>query len=138
MNNAYLLNKVIFSAVLLALASSTSLRPEDFGACKADGETLCTPAIKAAITACTAQRGCLLEFRGPGTYLTQAFNLTDNIELKLGANATILGTSEDRYNLDPSGWPVLPWPEYPSLATRPPSPAFQAVVRGEWAPQRTC
>ena len=63
---------------------------------------------------------------------TQAFNLTSNIIVKIGPNATILGTSEDRYNLEKDGgdWPVLPWPEYPSLPTRSPSPAAQAVVRG--------
>ena len=50
-----------------------------------------------------AAGGCELSFAGPGTYLTQAFNLTSNIVVRIGASATILGTSEDRYNLNHLG-----------------------------------
>ena len=111
--------------------AGATMRPEDYG-CVPDGETLCSPAIRKAVRNCAAAGGCTLEFAGPGTYLTQAFNLTSNIIVKIGPNATILGTSEDRFNLEKDGgdWPVLPWPEYPSLPTRSPSPAAQAVVRG--------
>ena len=58
----------------------------------------------------------------------KGFNLTSNIEVVLGAKATILGTSEDRYNIH-GDWPVLPWAEFPSLPTRTTERAYQAVIR---------
>lgn len=118
---------MLLRALLLATAAvqAVVLRPEQFGLCKPDGVTLCTAAIRRAIAACEANRGCALLFEGPGIYLTQSINLTSNMELRIGANATVLGTSEDRYNSEAAGWPVLPWPEYPSLPTRTPSRAWQ-------------
>ena len=125
---------VIFSIITLVTSTQSSTvpnRPEDHG-CKPDGITLCTTAIKAAIASCPASGTCVVEFSGPGVYLTQAFNLTSNLELHIGPDATILGTSEDRYNLNGEGgdWPVLPWAEYPSAPTRGIEPAAQAVIRG--------
>eukprot|EP01052_Picozoa_sp_SAG31_P046554 SAG31_NODE_8951_length_1358_cov_1.005560_1_plen_255_part_10 len=116
---------------LLLPAAPLLLRPEQFDGCVPDGKTLCTTGIRKAIASCPPA-GCALLFSGPGVYLTQPFNLTSNLELKIGGGATILATSEDRYNLDYSGgdWPVLPWAEYPSLPTRDINPAAQAVVRG--------
>ena len=113
-----------------ASASSSHFRPEDFG-CVPDGRTLCTAGIRKAFASCPAS-GCVVDFAGPGVYLTQAFNLSSNLELRIGANATILATSEDRYNLNHAGgdWPVLPWAEYPSLPTRNVNSAAQAVIRG--------
>jgi polygalacturonase len=110
--------------------SSSVFRPEDFG-CVPDGRSLCTAGIRKAFASCPAS-GCVVEFAGPGTYLTQAFNLTSNLEVRIGSRATILATSEDRYNLNAAGgdWPVLPWAEYPSLPTRNTNPAAQAVIRG--------
>jgi polygalacturonase len=112
---------------LLMAAAPLLLRPETFG-CVPDGRTLCTAGIRKAIASCPTA-GCVVDFAGPGTYLTQPFNLTSNLELRIGPNATILGTSEDRYNLN-SDWPILPWAEYPSLPTRNTNPSFQAVIRG--------
>ena len=116
--------------LLLMAAAPLLFRPEDFG-CTPDGRTLCTAGIRKAIASCPAS-GCVVDFAGPGTYLTQTFNLTSNLELRIGPNATILGTSEDRYNLEHAGgdWPVLPWAEYPSLPTTSVNPAYQAVIRG--------
>ena len=86
--------------LLLAQAASEAslFRPEDFG-CVPDGKKLCTAGIRKALSLCPPS-GCVVEFAGPGTYLTQPFNLTSNLELRIGARATILGTSEDRYNLN--------------------------------------
>jgi len=67
-----------------ATASGAALlfRPEDFG-CVPDGVTLCTAGVRKAFASCPAS-GCVVEFAGPGTYLTQAFNLTSNLELRIG------------------------------------------------------
>jgi polygalacturonase len=121
---------LLLTSALFTAVSSVAFRPEDFG-CVPDGRSLCTTGIRKAFASCPAS-GCVVEFAGPGTYLTQAFNLTSNLELRIGADATILATSEDRYNLDHAGgdWPVLPWAEYPSLPTRDINPAAHAVVRG--------
>ena len=117
---------MLWRASLLALsASATVLRPEDFGSCSPDGITLCTAAIRQAVAACRRNQGCVLRFDGPGTYLTQAFNLTSNMEVRIAPYATVLGTTEDRYNSEDAGWPVLLWPEYPSLPTRTPAKAWQ-------------
>ena len=124
---------IVFSITLVTSTQSSVVpnRPEDHG-CKPDGITLCTAAIKTAIASCPASGACVVEFSGPGVYLTQAFNLTSNLELRIGPEATILGTSEDRYNLNGEGgdWPILPWPEYPSSPTRGPEASAQAVIRG--------
>lgn len=121
---------VSVAVTLSTLASSEVFRPEDFG-CVADGRSLCTAGIRKAFASCPAS-GCVVEFAGPGIYLTQAFNLTSNVVVRIGSSATILATSEDRYNLNAAGgdWPVLPWAEYPSLPTRDTNPAVHAVVRG--------
>eukprot|EP01050_Picozoa_sp_SAG11_P043760 SAG11_NODE_20904_length_436_cov_0.732938_1_plen_87_part_10 len=73
-----------------AITSGAVLYPEDFG-CVPDGRALCTAGIRKAFASCPAT-GCVVEFAGPGTYLTQAFNLTSNLELRIGADATILAT----------------------------------------------
>ena len=92
--------------VTSAQPSAVPNRPEDYG-CKPDGIALCTNAIKQAIASCPASGTCVVEFSGPGVYLTQAFNLTSNLELRIGSEATILGTSEDRYNLNAAGAPQI-------------------------------
>ena len=132
-----MLDIVLRSLLLLVVVSlapaasgSLTLTPEHYG-CVPDGVVLCSAAIRKAVAHCETVGACTLTFQS-GTYLTQAFNLTSNMEIRIGANATILGTSEDRYNLAAHGgdWPVLPWPEYPSLPTRSPQAAAQAVIRG--------
>ena len=104
---------------MLARAHATSVfRPEQFDNCVPDGKTLCTAGIRKAIAACPASGGCIVEFAGPGTYLTQAFNLTSNLEVRIGSNATILATSEDRYNLNHAGGDCQPLPILPICCGR--------------------
>lgn len=64
--------------------------PRSFGA-KADGRTLDSPAINAAIDACT-QAGGGIVYLAPGTYLSGTVVLKSNVTLYIEAGATLLGS----------------------------------------------
>jgi glycosyl hydrolase family 28 len=61
-----------------------------FGAA-GDGKTLCTRAIQHAIDACAAAGGGMVVVP-PGQYVTGALFLRSNLELRLSAGATLLGS----------------------------------------------
>jgi len=83
----------------------------EFGA-QADGKTLCTKSIQAAIDQLSNQGGGTVSFR-PGTYLSGALFVKNNIRLEIPENVTLLGSQ----NLE--DYPILntrvagiemPWP----------------------------
>ena len=74
------------------------ISPLDFGA-KADGVTLDTAAIQAAIDACAARGGGTVTIPA-GRYLSGAIFFRDNISLHLEAGATLLASQ------NPSDYPV--------------------------------
>lgn len=69
----------------------------------ADGKTLATSAIQKAIDTCSAKGGGQVSL-GPGSYLTGAIFVKDNVELRIEAGATVLGSQSDK--------------DYPRLPTR--------------------
>lgn len=77
--------------------------PESFGAV-ADGRTLCTEALSAAIDACNRAGGGTVEF-APGRYLTGAIHLKSNVRLYVPKGATLL------FSRDPADYlpVVLSW-----------------------------
>lgn len=101
------------------------------------------PAIALALAACDKAGGCTLVFRGPGTYVTSAINLTSNLRLQVDAGASLAGSMDNALNCNPARpggnctssptWPVLPTPVYPSTPAGAPgggaSPAMQAWIR---------
>lgn len=93
--------------LLLLTAGIPSWHTCDVGAFGAvgDGVTDDTRAIRAALAACHGGGSVLL--RAGGTFLTGPLNLTDNIELVVERNATLLATS------DTSHYPqIAPLPSY--------------------------
>ena len=64
--------------------------PHSYGA-KGDGKNLDSPAINAAIDACTKAGGGLV-YLAPGTYLSGTVVLKSNVTLYLEAGATVLGS----------------------------------------------
>lgn len=87
--------------------------PLDFGAA-ADGITLDTAALQAAIDGCAARGGGTV-FVPAGRYLTGALFFRDNITLYLDAGATLLGSQ------DPADYPIAPnrWEGTEQLAHAP-------------------
>ena len=83
------------------------LSVEAFGAV-ADNQTDNKHAIAKALAACTAARGCTLTFPGPGVYVSGPIALVSNLTLVIAKGATLQGARSIE------GWPVLPWPEWPS------------------------
>ena len=73
-------------------ADGLFLRPQDFGA-KADGVTLDSPAINAAVDRTNGQGGGLV-YLSPGVYLCGTVVLKSNVTLYLEAGATILGSKD--------------------------------------------
>ena len=73
-------------------AKQLLLRPQDFGA-KADGVTLDSPAINAAIDRAHAQGGGMV-YLSPGIYLSGTVVLKSNVTLYLEAGAVILGSKD--------------------------------------------
>jgi alpha-L-fucosidase 2 len=69
-----------------------TFRPEDFGAV-ADGATMNTTAIQAAIDACTAAGGGVVLFSS-GDYVTGTFRLKDNVMIEVAEGARILGSTD--------------------------------------------
>jgi hypothetical protein len=76
--------------------------------CVADNSTDNRAAITRALAACTAASGCTLTFPSPGIYITGPIALVSNLTLIVPPHTTLHGA---RSNI---GWPVLPFPEYPS------------------------
>lgn len=70
---------------------------------KADGETLNTKAIQAAIDACAAKGGGVVSFL-PGDYVTGAIFLKTGVRLQLDKGVTLLGSQR--------------FEDYPEIATR--------------------
>lgn len=144
---APLLCSVINNAFFACAAPVLTI--EMFGG-TADGISNNAAAIHKAVSTCKANGGCTLLFAGPGTYLSSAMNLTSNMKLQVNAGAVLAGTQTNLDNCaaprGPDGhlgnctnsksWPILPWPEYPSLPNRPlmgypngPNGAMQAWIR---------
>ena len=80
---------------------------EAFGAV-ADNRTDNKHAIAKALAACAASHGCTLTFPGPGIYVSGPIALVSNLTLVVAEGATLHGARST------AGWPVLPWPEWPS------------------------
>jgi polygalacturonase len=75
-----------------AQANDLLLRPQDLGA-KADGITLDSPAINAAIDRAHGQGGGMV-YLAPGIYLCGTVVLKSNVTLYLEAGAVILGSKD--------------------------------------------
>ncbi len=71
---------------------SPTFFPEDFGAV-ADGETLCTAAIQAAIDACHQAGGGVVHF-GRGVFRSGSIDLKSNVELHLGRGCKLVGSGD--------------------------------------------
>ncbi len=69
----------------------------EFGAV-ADGKTLCTKAVQAAIDACHAQGGGVVAFEG-GMYVLSTLFLKSNVRIEIGENTLILG-AESYYDYE--------------------------------------
>jgi hypothetical protein len=95
---------VVCIGVIFTLPSAVSQSPDpgrvaaqcrirDYGA-KGDGIAMDTLAINSAVQDCHSRGGgtVLVE---PGTYRTGTINLMDNIELRLDAGATLLGSADN-------------------------------------------
>jgi polygalacturonase len=88
----------------------------DFGAV-ADGRTLCTAGIQAAIDACATAGGGKV-FVPPGKYLTGPIFLKSNLEFEVLAGATLLGsTNFADYPTIPGRWEGLERTVYASMIT---------------------
>lgn len=90
-----------------SLAAAKDYYVSDFGA-KADGRTLATPSIQAAIDFVSAQGGGRLIFT-PGNYLTGSIWLKSGVDMHLEAGATLLGSLNPwDYTKDKvAGWTAL-------------------------------
>ncbi len=81
-------------------AGRESYNVRAFGAV-GDGKALDSPAINRAIDAC-AQNGGGTVYFPPGSYLSGSIHLKSNIQLRIGAGATILGAPQDMKAYDPA------------------------------------
>jgi hypothetical protein len=88
--------------------ATASFDPRNFGA-KADGKTLDTAAVQAAIDACHTAGGGFVVFPSALTFLIGTIYLKDNVTLQLQPNAAILGSD----NLADYGHDVGLNPFYP-------------------------
>lgn len=81
----------------------------DHGA-KADGETLCTEAIQAAIDKCAGAGGGTVYFP-PGKWLSGTIYLSDHVTLRLDSGSTLLGSRDPndyaRRHGDFSSWSLI-------------------------------
>ena len=84
-----------------------ALSAHSFGAVP-DNSTDNRAAITKALAACAAARGCTLTFPGPGIYVTSPIALVTNLTLVIAEGATLHGARSR------AGWPILPYPEWPS------------------------
>jgi polygalacturonase len=83
-----------------SLAGRTVYNVYDYGAA-GDGKTLDSPAINRAIEAC-AEAGGGIVCLSAGTYLSGSIRMKSNINLFIGAGATILGAPQDMNAYDPT------------------------------------
>jgi polygalacturonase len=72
--------------------SKKTFSVNQYGA-KADGVTLSTKAIQAAIDACTAQGGGIITFAA-GSYVTGSLFLKNNVELRIDKGVELLGSQD--------------------------------------------
>ena len=88
------MRKALFITALLvsAIASAADYNGRDYGA-KGDGTTLDSPAINAAIEACSAAGGGTVNLPA-GQYLSGSIRLRSHIDLHLEAGATIIATDQ--------------------------------------------
>jgi len=105
-------SKLTIRKLLLAIALAstvpvlTASGAEVIDAAKAgvvgDGATLNTASIQKAIDGCSAAGGGIISFP-PGRYLTGTIQIKNNVILRIGKDATLLGSTEagDYRNLDP-------------------------------------
>jgi len=99
----------IFCPLLILASASTAgavYNVTNYGA-TGNGSTLDTDAINDTIAAADANGGGTVYFP-PGTYKSGSIRMKDNITLNLHANATILATDTNDYDL----WDYNPWEEY--------------------------
>ena len=83
----------------------------DYGAV-GDGVTKDTAAIARAVSDCSTAaaplRRAVVLFPGPNRrYLTGTFNVSSDLVIKVGANATILGVPPG-WTVDPADYPIVP------------------------------
>lgn len=84
---------LLLAAALPAVAAQVC-NPRSFGA-KADGKTLDTKAIQAAIDHCAAAGGGTVQLSG-GTFLSAPIVLKSHITLDIAKGATLLGTTDEQ------------------------------------------
>ena len=97
---------LIISVVAVTGCNSSVYNVTNYGA-KGNGITLDSPAINAAIDAADTNGGGTVYFP-PGTYKSGSIRLKDNITLNLHADATILATDTNDFDM----WDYNPWEEY--------------------------
>ena len=120
---------LISTLILLALSSCNQGRSDvnsstflitDYGAV-ADGTTLNTSAIQAAIDACATSGGGTVVFPS-GKFLTGTLVLKSNVEIHLKRNATLLGS------IHQTDYPAQPMPKYRALRDEG---GFNALIYAE-------
>ena len=104
---------------------------------RGDNRTLNTAAFRSACAACAgrgtaAQRAVVLV--PPGIYITGAFNLSSNTELRLQRGATVAAVA----SLDRREWPaVAPFPSYGTCRDGPCEYVSPGVAKPAWCLART-